>query len=227
MNDICKDCLMATLGVGANCPTPNPIYTGCAFRTTEADIKAITWGRMGSLDKRKFKLGFKLLEVDPNGKLHPLFINKDATIRPHTEWKAGAYPTKGFANRPGIHLGKIPSAPWLMNKDGEYASRRGKGWKRRWFIVAYNATVDYTEEALKQPEKCFREVPENGFYTFFEKGRCHWYICSEAIILAELEEPERKEILKGMEFDETKEFQPYKEAFGKRAATLAKKKNNK
>jgi hypothetical protein len=70
-------------------------------------------------------------------------------------------------------------------------------------------------------------VPENGFYTFFEKGRCHWYICSEAIIISELEEPTRKEILKGMEFDEEKEFLPYKEAFEKRADTLAKKKNNK
>lgn len=170
-----------------------------------------------------FKIGYKLLEVDPQGRLYPLFIGNKEEIIPNQPWIAKAIPTKGFANRPGIHLGKIPSAPWLMNQYGEYASQRKKGWTRKWFKVLYNANNDYTEEALKQPGKCFRTVPEDGFYTFFEKGRCHWYICSDAVVLEELKEEERQEILSEMNFDEKSEFEPYKKAFEKRKETLQRK----
>ena len=172
-----------------------------------------------------YKLAYKLLEVDPQGHLFPLFIGNKKEIIPNKKWEAEAIPTKGFAVRPGIHLGKIPSAPWLMNQHGVYASPRGKGWTRKWFKVLYNADNDYTKEALNQPGKCFREVPKNGFYTFFEKGRCHWYICSDAIVLEELQEAERKAILKEMNFNEKLEFEPYRIAFQKRKQTLLKNKN--
>ena len=171
-----------------------------------------------------YKLGYKLLEVSPEGRLYPLFIGNKTEIVPKQIWIAKAIPTKGFALRAGIHLGKIPSAPWLMNAKGEYGSPRGKKWTRKWFKVLYNANNDYTEEALKQPGKCFREVPQDGFYTFFEKGRCHWYICSDAMVLEELPEVERQEILRELEFDEQKEFEPYKKAFEKRQKTLKRKK---
>ncbi len=171
------------------------------------------------------RTGYKLIEVDPQGRLFPLFIGAKEEIRIGEPWKAQAIPTKGFAFRPGIHIGAIPSAPWLMNADGEYASQRGKSWKREWFVVEYNANHDYTEEALQQEGKCFREVPKDGFYTFFEKGRCLWYICSDVRVIKRLEEEERMKILKNMNFDEEKEFKPYAEAFAKRRATLAKKQN--
>lgn len=173
---------------------------------------------------KMYKFGYKLLEVDPQGRLFPLFIGNKKEILLKTFLKAENLPTKGFARRSGWHLGRIPSAPWLMNSKGEYGSKRGKGWKRAWYIVAYNATNDYTEEALKQPKKCFEEVPENGFYTFFEKGKCLWYITSEAIVLEPLEEKERQEILKQLNFDEKKEFEPYRKAFEKRRETLRRKK---
>ena len=174
-----------------------------------------------------YKLGYKLLEVSPTGHLYPLFIGNKTEIIPNQLWVAKAIPTKGFSNRPGIHLGKIPSAPWLMNQQGEYGSPRGRGWKRKWYKVLYNANHDYTEEALKQPGKCFRDVPNDGFYTFFEKGRCHWYICSDAIVLEELKEEERQAILKEMEFDEKEAFEPYRMSFEKRKETLQRKKEEK
>lgn len=195
----------------------------------EADAQAIfqfaLFGeRIYLYNMRINKLGYKLLEVSPDGRLYPLFIGNKTEIVVGQEWKAKAIPTKGFAVRAGIHLGKIPSAPWLMNQHGEYASPRGKGWSRKWFKVLYNANNDYTEEALKQPGKCFRDVPKDGFYTFFEKGRCHWYICSDAVVVGELKEEERQTILKEMNFDEKAEFEPYRKSFEKRKATLAKKK---
>lgn len=171
-----------------------------------------------------YEIAYKLMEVDSSGRLFPLFIGNKEEIKIGEPWIAKAIPTKGFANRPGIHCGKIPSAPWLMNAKGEYGSPRGKGWTRRWFIILYNSTNDYTEEALAQPGKCFREIPKNGFYTFFEKGRCHWYICSDVIVMDELKETERQNILKRMNFDEKAEFEPYRKAFEKRKETLRKRK---
>lgn len=173
-----------------------------------------------------YKVGYKLIEVDPKGRLFPLFIGAKEEIKKDQVWVAKAIQTKGFAYRPGIHIGAIPSAPWLMNSKGEYGSPRGKQWTRKWFTVAYNATNDYTQEALKQPGKCFKDVPKNGFYTFFEKGRCLWFICSDVIIISELGEEERQKILKEMNFDEKKEFEPYARAFAKRQQTLANKKTN-
>ena len=171
-----------------------------------------------------YKIGYKLLEVSPDGRLFPLFIGNKKEILLNVNLKAENLPTKGFAHRPGWHLGKIPSAPWLMNAKGEYTSRRGKGWKRAWYKVGYNANHDYTEEALQQPSKCFREVPKDGFYTFFEKGRCLWYITSDAMVLEPLKEEERQNILKDLNFDEKTEFEPYRRAFEKRKETLKRKK---
>lgn len=153
-----------------------------------------------------------------------MFIGNKKEILLNTTLKAENLPTKGFARRSGWHLGKIPSAPWLMNSKGEYGSKRGKGWKRAWHKVAYNATNDYTEEALQQPGKCFREVPKEGFYTFFEKGRCLWYITSDAIVMGLIPEERRQEILTEMNFDEKAEFEPYRIAFEKRQQTLKRKK---
>ena len=171
-----------------------------------------------------YKIGYKLLDVSPDGRLFPLFIGNKNEILLRKKWVAKNLPTKGFAHRPGIHCGAIPSAPWLMNAKGQYASRRGKGWTRAWCCVLYNATNDYTEEALQQPGKCFREVPKEGFYTFFEKGRCLWYITSDAIVMGLIPEERRQEILTEMNFDEKAEFEPYRIAFEKRQQTLKRKK---
>ena len=70
--------------------------------------------------------GYKLFEMDMDGKLYPLFIGKNKETK-IGEWiPAENLPTKGFAERPGWHLGMdIPDAPWLRGYDG-VISERGK-----------------------------------------------------------------------------------------------------
>lgn len=169
------------------------------------------------------QIAYKLFEVDPKGRLFPLFIGKTKETKMGEWLPAENLPTKGFSHRSGWHIGKIPSAPWLMNAEGKYVSQRNKKWSRKWFIVAFNDKHDYTEKALKQPGKCFKEPPIDGYYRFFEKGRCLWYICSEILVIRELSNEERQQILKDMNFDEKAEFEPYKTAFEKRKETLKRK----
>ena len=162
--------------------------------------------------------GFKLFEMDTENNLYPLFIDKK-TVYPIGEWiKAENHPTKGFATRPGLHVGQICSAPWLMSADGTYKSQRSKYWKRVWCEVEYNATVDYTDVVEGLPKKCFvNHIPENGFYKFRETG-CNriWIITDKIKIIRIISENERREILQTLNYDEEKEFAPYKAALEKR-----------
>lgn len=77
----------------------------------------------------KYKIGYKLLEVSPDGRLFPLFIGNKKEILLRKQWKAEAIQTKGFAFRPGIHCGEIPSAPWLMNAKGDSAASQLKSFQ--------------------------------------------------------------------------------------------------
>jgi hypothetical protein len=166
----------------------------------------------------KTNKGFKLFEMDQSGNLYALFIDKN-TIMPTHEWlKAGNYPTKGFAARPGYHIGQIPSAPWLMSADMTYKSQRRKHWRRVWAEVEYVADVDYTEEVLRLPKKCFVDkLPEGGFYKFRETG-CNriWIIADQMKITRMLSEEERMEVLNGMGYDEEVAAMPYMDAMQKR-----------
>ena len=171
----------------------------------------------------KTKTGYKLFEMDTNNNLYPLFIDKK-TAYPIGEWiQAENHPTKGYAKRPGLHVGQICSAPWLMSADGAYKSQRSKYWKRVWCEVEYNATVDYTEIVEDLPKKCFVDhVPENGFYNFRETGCGRiWIITDKIKITRIIDEEERMEILKSMNYDETEAFAPYKEIFKKRMKNVA------
>ena len=169
----------------------------------------------------EYKVGYKLFEMDTNGNLHPLFIDKKA-VYPIGQWiQAGNYPTVGYAKRPGLHVGQICSAPWLMSADGTYKSQRGKKWKRVWCEVEYNANVDYTSIVEKLPKKCFTDqVPENGFYKFRETGCGRiWIITDKIKITKVLNEEERMQILDKMNYDEAAAFAPYKSAMDKRIKT--------
>lgn len=161
---------------------------------------------------------YKLFEMDTNNNLYPLFIDKK-TIYPIGRWiNAENHPTKGFARRPGIHAGEICSAPWLMSADGTYKSQRSKHWKRVWCEVECNTTVDYTPIVENLPKKCFTDkIPENGCYKFRETG-CNrtWLITDKIKIIRILDETERQQILKEMNYDEMEAFAPYKKAFEKR-----------
>lgn len=168
------------------------------------------------------KIGYKLLEMDRDGNLFPLFIGKNKPT-PVGEWiRAEFIPTKGFASRPGWHIGEIPDAPWLKSYDGTntgyYKSQRSKYWKRVWVEVEYNSNHNYDDEVSKLPKKCFEDkIPEDGCYFFKETG-CNriWCITSDIKVIKILTEEERQEILKEMKYDEVVAYKKYKLSFEKR-----------
>lgn len=165
----------------------------------------------------KTGIGYKLFEMNPEGKLFPLFIGKTKETELRKWLKAEYIPTKGFACRGGWHIGTIPSAPWLMSADGTYKSQRSKYWKRVWCEVEYNTNHNYDEEVKLLPKKCFVDrCPEDGFYFFKETGNRIWVITSDIKVNKILTEDERKQILKAEGYDEAKEFEPYRAAMMKR-----------
>ena len=172
----------------------------------------------------KIKKGYKLFEQREDGKLFPLFIGKTKET-PMNEWVMAeiVMEHKGFAHRPGWHLGAVlPSAPWLMGSDGTYKSQRGKTFKRVWCEVEYVADIDYTEIVQDLPKKCFTDrLPDDGFYNFRESGNRLWVIADRIRITKILTEEERLAILKEMNYDEEQMFLPYKEVFERRKKSIA------
>lgn len=172
----------------------------------------------------KINKGYKLFEMRDDGELFPLFIDKN-TATPMKKWVPAEIimDHKGFAHRPGWHIGAlIPSAPWLMSSDGTYKSQRGKKFKRVWCEVEYIADINYTDEVLQLPKKCFTDrLPDNGFYAFRESGDRLWIIADRIRITKILSEEERMEFLKSVNYDEMEAFAPYKAAFDKRMNKIA------
>jgi hypothetical protein len=163
--------------------------------------------------------GWKLFEMNSEGRLFPLFIGKKEET-PMNEWVMAEIieDHPGFSHRPGWHLGAtMPSAPWLMSADGTYKSQRGKKFRRVWCEVEYVADIDYTEEVSKLKKKCFTDrLPDGGFYNFRESGNRLWVIADRIKITRILSEEERMNILKAMNYDEEEAFEPYRRAMVKR-----------
>ena len=163
--------------------------------------------------------GWKLFEMNSEGRLFPLFIGKKEET-PMNEWVMAEIimKHKGFAHRPGWHIGTgVPSAPWLMSADGTYKSQRGKRFRRVWCEVEYVADIDYTEEVLNLPKKCFTDrLPDGGFYNFRESGNRLWIIADRIKVTRILSEEERVQILKDMNYNEEVAARPYMEAMKKR-----------
>lgn len=172
----------------------------------------------------KINKGYKLFEMRDDGKLFPLFIGKTQET-PVNEWVPAEIITehKGFAHRPGWHIGAtMPSAPWLMSADGTYRSQRGKRFKRVWCEVEYIADVDYTKIVEKLPKKCFTDrLPDGGFYNFRESGNRLWIIADRIRIINIISENERIDTLNAMNYNESKAFEPYRQAMEKRMKTSA------
>ena len=165
------------------------------------------------------KIGYKLFEQREDGKLFPLFIGKTKET-PMSKWVPAEiidyHPS--FASRPGWHLGsKMPSAPWLMSANGTYKSQRGKKFKRVWCEVEYAADIDYTDEVMQLPKKCFTDrLPDGGYYAFRESGDRLWIIADRIKIKRVLSEKERIQILEKLGYDESEAFEPYRKSFEKR-----------
>lgn len=121
-------------------------------------------------------------------------------------------------DREGDQIGAhLPSAAWLMSADGTYKSQRGKKFRRVWCEVSYVADVDYTNEVLKLPKKCFTDrLPDGGYYEFRESGNRLWIIADRIRVDRILTEEERQQILNDMKYDEQAAFKPYKQAMARR-----------
>lgn len=166
--------------------------------------------------------GYKLFEQDKDGQNHPLFIGKKG-ITPVGVWVPAEYiPTDGFAARGGWHIGQLPSAVWLMDHNGVYKSQRGKTFRRVWYEVEYNCSIDYNDYVQTLPKKCITDgCPENGYYFFREVNRGIWIITSDIKLVHELTEEERLGVLREMGFDEGLAFEPYRQAMLKAMNTRA------
>jgi hypothetical protein len=103
---------------------------------------------------------FRTLKGQP-GKIYPLFIGNGKET-PIGSWiKAEFIPTKGFAERPGWHVGATPQASHLMSKEGKMLPGRV------WAEVEIPADKNWQEEADKQPTRDIKgKVPEGGHYRF-------------------------------------------------------------
>jgi hypothetical protein len=173
----------------------------------------------------KTQYGYKLMEMDTEGNLYPLFLDKD-TAYPLDKWiDAEIHYSKNFAPRPGIHCGIIPAAPWLMSygSDGNgYYKGRRKGWKRVFVEVEYNTTINYNDIVAKLKKRCFEDkIPENGWYFFKEYGKATWIITDKIKIHRVITEEERQIILKEAGYDEVAAFAPYKAGFEKKMKVKA------
>ena len=163
--------------------------------------------------------GWKLFEMNEEGRLFPLFINKKEET-PMNEWVMAEiidyHPS--FAHRPGWHIGAgVPSAAWLMSADETYKSQRGKRFRRVWCEVEYVADIDYTSIVEKLSQKCFKDrLPDGGFYNFRESGNRLWIIADRIRITRVLSEEERLNILKELNYNEKEAFEPYRKAMAKR-----------
>lgn len=165
----------------------------------------------------KTGIGYKLFEMNQEGKLFPLFIGKTKETELNKWIHAEYLPCKGYAHRGGWHVGTIPSAPWLMSVNRIYKSKRSKYWKRVWCEVEYNTNHNYDDEVNLLPKKCFVDkCPEDGFYFFKETGNRIWVITSDIKVNKILTESERKQILNAEGFNEVKEFEPYRVALLRR-----------
>ena len=75
---------------------------------------------------------------------------------------------------------------------------------------------------MQLPKKCFTDrLPDNGFYTFRESGDRLWIIADRIRITRVLNEEERMNILRSMNYNEKEAFVPYKKAFEKRMKNIA------
>lgn len=173
------------------------------------DVNQELFQTVENYNPQKVGHGYKLFEQDTRtGKLYPLFIGAKEETPVGTWMVAQNIPTKGFANRPGWHIGSsLPDAPWLKgysadNPRGVFNSKRGKNFRRVWAEVSYPMDVDYQEELDRRGIKDIKDhTPENGYYTFREANGT-WIIAGALRVDRILSEEERQHIFDEAGYDE-------------------------
>ena len=175
--------------------------------------------------------GYKLFEQDTRtGRLYPLFIGSREETPVGTWLIAQNLPTKGYANRPGWHIGSsLPDAPWLKgyspdNSRGVFNSKRGKRFRRVWAEVSYPMDVNYQEELDRRGIKDIKDhTPEDGYYTFREANGT-WIIAGALRVDRILSEEERQQIFNEAGYNEqsawenSKDYAHRKRQYEKRIA---------
>lgn len=140
--------------------------------------------------RKAYKL-FRTLKTRPD-EIFPIFIGKTVPT-PVGEWvEAESIPTKGFATRPGWHVGNLPIADHLKRKDGTLDP------SRVWAEVEIPADVDWQPEADKSRTKDLRDtIPKDGYYSFYrpERQGCEWLIAGALKVNRILSAAEVAEIL--------------------------------
>lgn len=182
-------------------------------------------------EPKKTGKGYKLFEMK-DGKLYPLFIGAKKETEMGVWFKAENLPTKGFAKRPGWHIGSTtPDAPWLKSDNGtDIGTYKGKrsGSIRVWAEVEYPMDVDYQPQADKSPTKDLpNQIPEGGSYLFKEGQRGTWVVAGALKVNRILDNQEVDSILKEQGYDQAKNFEKYRKAIIKRKETLSAKKTEK
>ena len=99
---------------------------------------------------------YKLFRQRKDGSLGPLFIDQSLKIELGKVYHAEAKPTKGYAVRPGFHMGHLPSAPHLTEK--------GRLWVEC-EIPDFEYTPDLFPSAFSKVGD-MKIVPAAGFYRF-------------------------------------------------------------
>jgi len=114
--------------------------------------------------------GYKLfaLKRTKPGQLFSLFIHAQEPVPLNTWLQAESFPTKGYAVRPGWHVGAKPRAPHLSSKG------------RVWAEVEIQADLNWQPVVDELRRKSLDFVPVRGYYRF-ERPRHQgsvWYIAA-------------------------------------------------
>ena len=107
--------------------------------------------------------GFKLFDLKRSkpGELFPTQIGKSKGTVPGVWMDAEDLPTKGFAARPGLHMGDVPHAPQMLTKSGQLPPNRV------WATTEMPADIPYQHLADVSPTRDLPKLlPKEGHYTY-------------------------------------------------------------
>lgn len=135
-------------------------------------------------------IGYKLFRIKKTrpGELFPLFIDKTRSV-PIGKWvSAENIPTRGYAIRPGWHLGCLPKADHLLKRDGTFPENRV--WTKVYFV----SEIDYNDFVSESKTNDMKNVPINGFYYFKRpKHQGGYWIIADKIKVIKILSPEEIE----------------------------------
>jgi hypothetical protein len=103
-------------------------------------------------------IAYKLLRQRRDGSLGSLFIHRRARLPIGVWLMANAYPTKGYALRPGWHACAAPHAPHLSVKDRVWYRVELDGWRTYpvpraqggvWYVAQHMRLVEPVREGVQ------------------------------------------------------------------------------